>query len=252
MSKITQALEKAARERLLRQQQKAAAAAHPTASAVPAPEQTQPLGEVRRAASTAEALPSSSLIPTTGGSTYFDRHIVVASDPQSFIAEQYRILRTNLQSMQKQGGLKVLLVTSAVHGEGKSVTSINLALSLAQQEGMKVLLVDADMRRGTIRQWMKLSAEKGLSTALTNGGGLDGFILPVRDSRLSVLPAGPTPENPAELLDSDKMRGVMEALRGQFDVIVSDAPPVLPVADPGIPGRFADRTLLVVRAGATR
>ena len=231
MSKITKALEKAARERLQRQEEQ------PTV----APKAT----EIRVVAS---GLASTRALDTLT----IDPHLVAASDPQSPIAEQYRILRTNLQSLRKLSDLKTLLVTSSIRGEGKSVTAINLALTLAQQRHLKVLLMDADLRRGQLHKWLGFEAGRGLSTALTNGLELDDLIVTLQDTGLSILPSGPAPANPAELLDSGAMKRLLDRLRTQYDVIVIDSPPVLPVADPGILGRLVDGVLFVIRSGSTQ
>lgn len=234
MSKITKALEKAARERLHREQEQLKAAAKAT-SEVATPLASPVLGK-----------------GVAEDQFHFDPHIVVESAPRSPIAEQYRILRTNLQSKRKASGAKVLLVTSAINGEGKSVTSFNLALSLAEQEGAKVLLLDADLRRGSIHTWLGLKEEKGLSTALTNGAALEDLVVRIPTAGLFVLPAGPCPEHPAQLLESGQMKRLMENLRRQFDVIVVDSPPLLSVADACILERLTDGTALVVQSGRTQ
>lgn len=226
MSKITKALEKAARERTLRQQDQPTVTAKPTSI---------PLAD-----------------PIAAVSVQIDPHIVSAADPSSPITEQYRILRTNLQSLKGFSGARTLVVTSAIHEEGKSVTAINLALTLAQQEGLRVLLLDGDLRRGSIHRWLGLEATTGLSTALTNGLELNGAVVTLKAPPLSILPAGPTPEHPAELLESSQMKRLFGHLKSQFDVIIVDAPPVLPVADPSILAAQADGLLLVIRAGRTQ
>ena len=233
MRKITKALEKAARERLLRRQEQATVTAKAaTVALAPSPEQ---------------------LTIASAGSIQVDPHIVSVVDPQSPIAEQYRILRTNLQSLGSPSGARTLIVTSAVHGEGKSVTAINLALALARQENLKVALVDGDLRKGSIRKWLGLpDSEEGLSTVLQRSGELNGSLIRLQDPPLAVLPAGLIPDDPAELLESSNMRRLVAALKAQFDVVVIDAPPVLPVADPGILASLADGVLLVVRAGKTQ
>ena len=235
MSKITQALEKAARERARER------AAQPTVTPKPTLLALEP-------SSVAAGLPPG--VPV--GGIEIDPHIVSATDPQSPISEQYRILRTNLQSLKGFSGGKTLVITSAVHGEGKSVTSINLALTLAQQEQLKVLLIDADLRCSSVDRWLGLHSTKGLSTVLSDGLNMDGAVLKLQSPPLSVLPAGPRPERPAELLESSNMRRLLSMLRNQYDAIIIDAPPVLPVTDPGILGAIADGTLLVVRAGRTQ
>ena len=232
MSKITQALEKAARERLQRSREQVTAAAGPV-----------------KVAFTAHRI--SEIAPA--GRVELDAHIVSATDPTSAIAEQYRILRANLQSLRMRPGSKVIVVTSAVNSEGKSVTAVNLALTLARQETLKVALVDADMRKSSVPRWLGLNHRlQGLSTALRQGGELDGSLVQLASPRLAVLPAGPRPEHPVDLLESVAMRRLIASLRTQFDYIIVDAPPLLPVADPGILAGQADGVLLVVRAGRTQ
>ena len=234
MSKITKALEKAARERLTRAQELPSV---PVTPPVVVPVTTRArLGEIPMAEGIA-----------------IDPHIVSAATASSPIAEQYRILRTNLQSLRMRPGPKVIVVTSAISGEGKSVTALNLALSLARQEHCKVALVDADLRKSSIPKWLGLKPDgKGLSTVLGRGGELDGALVNLQSPRLAVLPAGPRPHHPAELLESVGMKRLLAALKAEFDLIIVDAPPILPVADPGIIAAQADGVLLVVRAGKTQ
>jgi len=238
MSKITRALEKAARERLQRASEQVTAAAG--AVVVPVVPVT-------------EAIPDRLGVIASAGQIQIDSHIVSATDPQAPIAEQYRILRTNLQSLRIKPGAKVIVVTSALHGEGKSVTSINLAISSSRQEKLRVILVDADMRKSSVRRWLGLESRgTGLSTVLARGGELDGSLVRLAQPPLTVLPAGPHPEHPAEHLESVAMKRVLATLRAQFDFVVIDAPPVLPVADAGILAAQADGVLLVIRAGKTQ
>ncbi len=232
MSKITQALEKAARERLQRTQERVTVPAR----TVTVPVVTSRLSEIASA-----------------GEVRIDPHIVSAADSKSPIAEQYRILRTNLQSLRLKQGPKVIVVTSAVSGEGKSVTAANLALTLARQENLRVVLVDADMRKSTVHKWLGLGENpNGLSTILTNGGELNDSLVALTEPPLTVLPAGAHPDHPAELLESLNMKRLLSALKSQFDMVIVDAPPVLPVSDPGILAAQADGVLLVVRAGKTQ
>ena len=237
MSKITQALEKAARERLLRNRREEVMveAVAPVTIPVAAVARSR-VGEI-----------------TSAGKVQIDPHIVSAADAKSPIAEQYRILRTNLQALRWHSGSKVIAVTSAVNGEGKSVTATNLALTLARQEHLRVVLVDADMRKSSVPHWLGLKDfRRGLSTALQQDGELDGAVVRLQAPPLAVLPAGPEAEQPAELLQSINMKRVLAALRAQFDLIIIDAPPLLPVADPGIIAAQTDGVLLVVRAGRTQ
>lgn len=233
MSKITKALEKAARERLQRLQEQPTVKAKAVEIPLAIPAQIGEIASVDR--------------------IEIDPHIISATDPKSPIAEQYRILRTNLQSLRMRPGSKVLVVTSAVHGEGKSVTAVNLAMTLSRQENLKVVLVDADLRKGTIQKWLGLAdRSEGLSGALQQGGELNGSLMRLQDPPLAILPAGEPPEHPAELLESSAMRRLLATLKMEFDVVIVDAPPVLPVADPGILAAQADGMLMVVRAGKTQ
>ncbi len=237
MSKITQALEKAARERL---QRGTAQPVQPTVKS-----------EIIRAAlSTVGPTPVESI---SVGEVSIDPHIVSATDPRSPIAEQYRILKTNLNSLNLRHGSKAFMVTSSIGGEGKSVTTANLAITLARQENIKVVLVDADMRRSSIHQWLGIPEQvKGLSTALQNGGNLNGNLVRLESPSLTILPAGPHVAHPDELLESQATRRLIAALKAQFDVILIDAPPVLSVADPGILSELVDGVLFVVRSGLTQ
>ena len=238
MSKITRALEKAARERL----QRAGEQATVTAGAVVVP-----------VLSVVDHVPDRLGEIAAAGQITIDSHIVSATAPESPIAEQYRILRTNLQSMRLKPDVKVLVITSALNGEGKSVTSINLALSLARQEKLRVALVEADMRRGSVAKWLGLGARRqGLSTVLERDGELDGSLVQLQEPPLTILTAGPHPAHPAELLESTALKRVLATLRAKFDLVIIDAPPVLPVADAGILAAQADGVLLVIRAGKTQ
>jgi len=240
MSKITQALEKAARGRLQRDQEQ------PT---VPTTERVRiPLAEPVVAAT-----PSRIGEVATIGEVQIDPHIVSAADSKSPIAEQYRILKFNLQSLRLRQGPKAIVVTSALNGEGKTVTAINLALTLARQESLRVALVDADLRRSSIHRWLGFTERpKGVSTVLTNGGLLNGSLLSLQTPSLTILPSGPAVEHPAELLQSFNMKRLLAGLKTQFDLILIDTPPVLAVADTGILASQADGVLLVVRAGKTQ
>lgn len=236
MSKITQALEKAARERLKQLEEKPTA---PAASvSVPfSPVSANGVGEVAAV-----------------GQVNVDPHVVGITAVKSPIAEQYRMLKANFQSQRSmRGNPKTIVITSALNEEGKSITSLNLALTLSRDEQLKVLLIDADMRKSSINRWLGVGdAKTGLSTVLKNGGSLNGALMKLQSPGLTILPAGPMPEDPANLLESAAMKRLMASVRAQFDLVIIDAPPVLPVADPGIIASQADGTLLVVRAGRTQ
>lgn len=172
------------------------------------------------------------------------------SDVPLFVAEAYRIIRTNLAFGSIDTTLKVLQVTSAVKGEGKTTTAANLAISLASA-GSKTLLVDADLRRPALHRILGLpgGAEGGLTESLTNGKSWQSVMLPTPIPNLFFIGSGTTPHNPAELLSSKRMKALMEELKEHFDMVIFDSPPVISVADSAIIGSRVDGTILVSRSG---
>jgi len=171
--------------------------------------------------------------------------------PQSQMAESYRALRTSLLLSNLGSHPKVIMITSALPQEGKTTTSINCAVVLAQK-GVRVLLIDADLRRPSIHKTLGMGPRSGLSNVLTGSATLQQAITrsPILPN-LSVLPAGTPPPNPAELLASTNMRDVLEELRGQYDHIVVDTPPTLSVTDAVVLSPRADAIVLVIRCGQT-
>jgi len=177
--------------------------------------------------------------------------IVTQVRPQSQMAESYRALRTSLLLSNLGAPPKVIMVTSALPQEGKTTTSINCAIVLAQK-GVQVLLIDADLRRPSIHKTLGMGPRSGLSNVLTGSATLEqaitrSVVLP----NLSVLPAGTPPPNPAELLASAEMRGVLDELRGKYDHVVIDTPPSLSVTDAVVLSPRADAIVLVIRSGRT-
>jgi capsular exopolysaccharide synthesis family protein len=167
------------------------------------------------------------------------------------MAESYRALRTSLLLSNLGSPPKVIMVTSALPQEGKTTTSINCAVVLAQK-GTRVLLIDADLRRPSIHKTLGMGPRSGLSNVLTGSSTLEQTItrtaiLP----NLFVLPAGTPPPNPAELLASANMRDVLAKLREEYDHIVVDTPPSLSVTDAVVLSPRADAVVLVIRSGQT-
>src|SRR5258706_7153506 len=177
--------------------------------------------------------------------------LVTQVRPQSQMAESYRALRTSLLLSNLGAPPKVIMITSALPQEGKTTTSINCAVVLAQK-GIRVLLIDADLRRPSIHKTLGMGPRSGLSNVLTGSATLQQTITrsPVLPN-LFVLPAGTPPPNPAELLASTNMRDVLEELRGQYDHIVVDTPPTLSVTDAVVLSPRADAIVLVIRSGQT-
>ncbi|HEX7941767.1 MAG TPA: polysaccharide biosynthesis tyrosine autokinase, partial [Gemmatimonadaceae bacterium] len=176
--------------------------------------------------------------------------LVTVHDVHSVSAEAYRSLRTKLLFSKAITSLKSIVVTSPFAQEGKSTVAANLAATFAQH-GMRVLLVDCDLRRPMQHEIFQVPGAPGL-TELLAGDGLvagTGWVTPVEG--LSLIPAGTIPDDPAEMIGSAKMRTVLSRLQESFDVVVLDTPPVLPVADSAILASMADGVLLVVSAGHT-
>lgn len=164
-------------------------------------------------------------------------------------AEAFRVLRTNLSFVDIDSESKAIVITSSLPGEGKSTTAVNVALAL-QQAGERTLLMDGDLRRPQAASLLELDGTIGLTTALVGKVGVKDVVL-THGSGLEVLAAGAIPPNPAELLQSQAMAGVLAELRAAYDVIVIDAPPLLPVTDAALIASQVDGALLVVRHGKT-
>ena len=177
--------------------------------------------------------------------------LVTQARPQSQMAESYRALRTSLLLTSLGGPPKVILVTSALPQEGKTTTSINTAIVLAQK-GTRVLLIDADLRRPSIHKALGMGPKTGLSNVLTGNATLQQAVVrsPILPT-LFVLTAGTPPPNPAELLASSNMKDILAELREQYDHIIVDTPPTLSVTDAVVMSTRADAVVLVIRSGQT-
>jgi receptor protein-tyrosine kinase len=169
----------------------------------------------------------------------------------SATAEAFRKLRTNLQFLTVDHPPRVLVVTSSSPSEGKSTTSINIALALAEAE-RTVVLVDGDLRRPRLAKYLDVLGSVGVSTVLSGGAALDEVLQQTKFPRLSVLAAGPTPPNPSELLGSLAAEKMLAELRSRFDYVIIDSAPLLAVTDGAILAAKSDGALVVVKAGKTR
>ena len=166
-------------------------------------------------------------------------------------AEAYRILRTNIQYANPASPIKTLLVTSSVNGEGKSLTAANLAVVMSQAN-KRVILVDTDLRRPVLHKIFKVSNRVGVSSLLLNQGpDLELILARRKTGNLWVLPCGPLPLNPAELLSSPQMQSLLAQLCEHADMVIFDCPPLLPIADASILAPQVDATVFVVEAGKT-
>lgn len=180
-----------------------------------------------------------------------DSSLIVSMNPKSPISEVYRILRTKIHFSSKDQELKTLMITSTQTGEGKTTTISNLAVTYAQ-EGKRVLLIDADMRKPSLHRVFSVPNYQGLSTLLTGHTSVQDSIQETIVSNLSLLPSGPVPANPAELMDSVVMRELLEQLKPEYDVILLDTPSVLSVSDSVIVSALCDGVVMIVASGKVR
>lgn len=178
------------------------------------------------------------------------KDLIAYNDPKSAAAEAYRTLRTNLQFSMLDKDSNIIAITSCEPGEGKSTIIANLAVSLAQS-GKKVLLIDCDLRKPTIHKKFGISNSSGLTSLLLKESTLEEAIYKVDIPNLGLIPSGPVPPNPSEILGSKKMGKILEDLRNYFDIILLDSPPVLVVSDLHVLASTLDGILLVATYGVT-
>lgn len=178
--------------------------------------------------------------------------VLLHDQPSARLAESFRQLRTNLQASCADGGYRgrTLAVTSAVSGEGKTAVLCNLAIALGL-EGHKVLIVDADLRHPRVADYLEVEPSPGLTTVLVGGCTLEDAIEPGGGGLVDVLPSGPIPRNPSELLGSERTTNLVAALAARYEVVLVDTPAALPVTDAALLASRCDGALLVVRHGRT-
>lgn len=169
-------------------------------------------------------------------------------DNRSSAAEAYRVVRTSMLLSAAGSPPKTVLVTSAQPGEGKSTTVVNTAISLAQL-GSSVLIIDCDLRRPSTHKILGVNPTEGLSSYLTRNIQIDPLIHKLQIPNLSLLPCGPIPPNPAELISSARMRDLLKEMAARYDHILIDSPPMMNVTDPVILSRMVDGVILVVHGG---
>ena len=179
------------------------------------------------------------------------RPLIVHADPRSARAESFRALRTNLQFVNLEAGPRVFVVTSSVPGEGKTTTTANLAIALAET-GARVAVVDGDLRRPAIAEYMGLEGAVGLTDVLIGRAELADVLQKWGRNDLYVLPAGRIPPNPSELLGSSAMAGMVAELGKNFNFVLIDAPPLLPVTDAAVLSKFTSGAIIIVAAGRTK
>lgn len=185
--------------------------------------------------------------------------IIVDYDPNSHISEMFKTIRTNIQFMNSNKELRTILITSTLPGEGKTCISINLATAFAQT-GKKVVIVDADLRKGRVDKFFYVEKRAGLSNFLSGIneiGKLENLdilnlVCKTQIENLSIIQAGSIPPNPSELLSSKKMEELIEKLKQTFDIIIFDGTPSSIVTDSVIVSRIVDSTIIVVEYNGTK
>lgn len=174
-------------------------------------------------------------------------YLVLFHEPAGFRAEQLRGLRNRLVAMNPDGEPKTLVVTSAVRGEGKTVSALNLAMAFAELERQEVVVVDADLRRPSCERYLNLNQKPGLTDVLLGNESVDKALRPAGYRDLVMVGAGTRVENPAEVFSSSRLDQLLQRLKERFHYVVIDTPPVLSSTDAGVLSAAADGTLLVVR-----
>lgn len=176
--------------------------------------------------------------------------LIAEKSPRSPVAEAYRTVRTNIQFASAVDDLKVILMTSSVPEEGKTSTAANVAI-VSAQAGKKVLLMDADMRKPQVHQRFQISNLTGLSSILIKERTLEECVTEAHTPGLFLLPSGPIPPNPSEMLASKTFAQLVEVCKESYDLIVIDSPPVLSVSDPLVLTRVAEGVVFVVDSKRT-
>ena len=174
------------------------------------------------------------------------------TDPKSPLAESYRALRTNIQRSGRVRSIKSILVTSAGKGEGRTQTVANLAVITSAIEGHRTLLIDADLRKPELHKIFQVAQSPGLSNFLQGAVELNEVIQPTLIGNLKVIPSGDLLRSAAELFHSPRLKGMMETLTSQYDMVFFDSPPVIPFTDSAVLSSHVDGIILVVKARGTR
>jgi capsular exopolysaccharide synthesis family protein len=190
-------------------------------------------------------------VSENGATPKFTAHRVAFLDPRSSIAEAYRSLRTSIQFATLDKDIRTIAITSSVPQEGKSTTSANLAIVMAQM-GKRTLLVDTDLRRPTVHSVFGVPREPGLTNILFDKISLDEAVHETDVPNLSLLTCGIIPPNPAELLGSEKMRHLIDTLQDEYDMVIFDTPPVVAVTDSLLLGMKVDAMIVIARADSTK
>ncbi len=245
MGKVYDALRRAEDQRSRRAQEAAESGAVTGSFPIPVREERRddaPVFQRPRGSAAPAALES--------GDSHNKRRIVMLQ-PESAVAEQFRSLRARLDALSATRPLRTIAVTSALPGEGKTMAAISLAIVSAMQISGRVVLVECDMREPSIAAALGLHMDAGLTEVLADGAPLEQAIQRVSGTSLDVLAVRGLPQNPSELLGSDRMRALLETLAGRYERVILDLPPTLGLPDAKIVSGLCDGTIFVVRANET-
>lgn len=251
MSRIEDALEKAARLRESKGEGEEGAAPTPLERTIG---RVAP-GWNREAVKPARKEPAEKGAPPVAETELQIDHplVVTYRDPRSPIAEEFRKLKGAIVDRIRQGeARRTLMITSSLSAEGKSMTALNLAITLAQEYDHTVLLVDADLRKPSLHKYFHINPDIGLSDCLSDGLDIGEAIIKTGIGKLSFLPAGREVENPAELLGAERMKVLVQEMRQRYPdrFVILDTPPVLPVAETRTLCAYVDGVVFVIREGA--
>ena len=182
-----------------------------------------------------------------------DESLVSLYQPRSLISEQFRKLRTQLLRLNLAKPVKTIMVTSALQGEGKSFVAANLAIGIAHDLHLHALLVDCDLRNPSVAPMFGYNGVQGIADYLKGQGEVSNFLVKTELEKLSLLPGGTLPENPTEMIGSQRMAALVQELKTRYDdrFIILDATPLLATAEPDVLAKLVDGVLIVVRAGMT-
>lgn len=252
MGRIHDALQRAERERERRARDLAGildevpqTAALEAPAAVSARDASPRTSDLAPAAAPREALPRPVPPPTLAGAAARASSLR-AADLEGSISDQYKSLRARLQSLRRQREMRSIVVTSAKPGEGKTTTALNLAHSFGLDFAADTCLVDLDLRTASLRSYLSSPPPLGVAEVLEDTATLDDALVQVPGTRLFVMPAGKPPANPADLLESLRMRQLADALHARFGLVILDSPPVLGLPDDTVIVDLFDAVLLVV------
>jgi polysaccharide biosynthesis transport protein len=190
-------------------------------------------------------------IPRNRGGKRSDRQLVALGEPNSMIADQYRVLYTKVKQLIKEETHTIFAISSPVKGEGKSVTTLNLGIVTARDFGKRTLLIEGDFKNPSLSRYLNIKSDNGLIDVLLNNSDVHSSLVSTGHDKLCLLPAGGSLQNSSALLGSPQMKDLIAKLRELYDVILIDSPPILPLPDMNIFEEMVDSIILVVRAEST-